>query len=87
MNTNGTKEATEIRNRLTQLDRQLQECETNIIWTETRRSEIVHPNTFQRKFFYELNEAYQREKRQLETDITRITEILRELEPREPERS
>ena len=80
MNSSGTQEETELRGRLAQLHRQLQECETNIIWTETRRSEIEHLNTFQRKFFFELNEAYQREKRQLEAEIVAIEERLRRRE-------
>ena len=77
MNLNGTQEETELRERLAQLYRQLRECETNIIWTETRRNEIEQLNAFQRKFFFELNEAYNREKRQLEAEIAAIEERLR----------
>ena len=83
MNLNGTQETEELRNKLLQLHRKLQECEGNITWTTAKRIEEGPLNPFQRKFFKELDEAYQREKRALAAEIGRIERSIRTRETNE----
>ena len=78
MNVDGDQETQELRGKLALLYRKLQKCEENINWTEARRSEVSTPVPFQIKFFYELNEAYQREKRELAAEISRVERLIRE---------
>ena len=77
MNLNREQEIEELRSKVLQLHRKLQECEGNITWTATKRSEIETLNPFQRKFFKELDGAYQQEKRELVAEIGRIESVIR----------